>query len=32
MNTEEPNSVEKGATGGRRQLLLVLSSLELVRA
>ena len=32
MNTEEPNSVEKGATGGRRQLLVVLSSLELVRA
>ena len=31
-NTEEPNSVEKGATGGRRQLLLVLSSLELLRA
>ena len=31
-NTEEPNSVEKGATGGRRQLLLVLSSPELVRA
>ena len=31
-NTEEPNSVEKGATGGRRQLLLGFVSPELVQA